>query len=148
MVRPGHCIEMDNGTFAQVVLVLEMRDAASSLLCAVYPFRFVNGAQLSGGHPEAPSVPWLKRGSLGLVRVADAKRRVHIIKLHGSAARASGDIDEHFLLNSFMFKSFQGPADRAVYLSCPFECGGRLKMPEVIGSAVKCSVCNEEAPWY
>ena len=62
MVRPGHCIEMDNGTFAQVVLVLEMRDAASSLLCAVYPFRFVNGAQLSGGHPEAPSVPWLKRG--------------------------------------------------------------------------------------
>ena len=137
------------GTLAQVVVPIAKPTphAASDLQFAVIPFDFVDASHFSGGHPEAPDIKWLKRGSLTLVPVGQVKRRVRIIKLHGNAGRPDNTA-EHFLLNIFMFPLFRGPVERAIYLSCPFECGGRLKMPGSIGSAVKCSVCQEETRWY
>ena len=138
IIRPGHCIEMNGGTFAQVAVpvIKQTAFAASDLHFAVLPFDFVNAAHLGGGHPEAPGIPWLKRCSLGLIPVGQVKRRIHIIKLRGNIGRLDGDTDEHFLLKTFMFPNFRGPVERAIYLSCPFECGGRLEMPGTVGSLV------------
>ena len=148
IAMPGHTVKLLGGSFAQIVAAAPMLGSRhGGLRFVVCDFALVKPTQRAGMHPEIEML-WLKRNTtLRIAGAADVLERVHVNALRGNHGRPVGDSSEHFLLDTTVDPKFAGPADRSVYLSCPNECGGRLKEPAVSGSMVRCARCGRASKW-
>lgn len=154
VLKPGHCVELKNHEYAQVLVAnLQCSGLPAGteprILCAV--FRHL------GNHPELP-LPHLLRDSLRVVPLSAVDRRARVVPIfRGVRAALEGGLrtyapcekyPSHFLVDNSVYPHIAGPADRRVYLSCPFRCGGRLRQPEKFGAVSECSTCKRSSPWF
>ena len=154
---PGHCVEMANGSFAQVILprvLCEDDDDEFGVkdMALVTEFDYVDQTLNSGNHPVLP-IPHLKRGRTNFVPIRDILRRVHVVPIF--RARAVDNFPavkfaETFVVNPLVFKQRRGPAYPDVCLTCPNGCAGvRIKIPypKGRGEMVSCPVCTHAFRW-
>jgi hypothetical protein len=149
----GHCIQLLNGIYAQV-LVPVVHDAGheSSFVgfrALVTPFTFMNtDAHL---HPEIP-LPWLKRcepARSQIILVSTIRKRVHIVPLFEDEDDGSpcGDYAQSFLVNEFAEPLRSGVRDSDSFLICPqADCGNKIPRPHN-GIDVMCDKCGFKTQW-
>jgi hypothetical protein len=156
LLSSGHCIELHDGRFAQVIApnahdreAPPTKEADVVLLVGF----FVYHNHSSPKHPELPVV-WLKRKqvrcSLGMVPLAHVRRRAHVIALFKGGEHDSPcePLPQSFLVNDMVHPYRAAPKTRKVFMSCgTMGCTGRLQQPEVHGAVVRCELCTEHYPW-
>lgn len=151
VLMPGHCLKLTNGSFVQIIVAapaLGSRESAGpGLRFVVSSLPLVQPTARSGMHHEYPLLWLRRREALRVIPIADLSARAHVVRHHGTAGRPMGDTSEHFLVNNSHEPRFAGPMSRLIYLSCPYECGGRLLKPVKIGLRVECQSCHRESKW-
>jgi DNA-directed RNA polymerase subunit RPC12/RpoP len=150
---PGHCVQMRNDSFAQVLLprVLGQEDVDNDdARCALLAtFVFVNPTRDNGNHPVLP-IPYLKRGPCIFARIKDIMRRIQVVPIFrpGPGNSACVRFSRTFVVNPFVFKVRRGPMVPPVCLSCPKGCPGvGAPMPTNLGSYVRCPSCGHKFKW-
>jgi hypothetical protein len=150
---PGHCVELVDGQYAQVILpnvevsAMYGIEGTTALLTL---FKFVDPASNFGKHPILP-VPFLQRAHTAYMPLANVKRRVHIYPKWrpGPNGTASVKFNVHFFVNPFVFKVRRGPSHPRVCVSCPKNgCSGRAPMPKAPEKLTSCSLCSYRFTWF
>ena len=153
---PGHCVQLKNSTFAQVLLPRvwgkaddEDMDTSRARMALLMSFVFVDEHTNGGNHLVLP-IPLLRRGVCFFGRLHDILRRVHIVPVFrpGRGNSATVKFSETFVVNPFVFKVRRGPYHPPVCLCCPYGCPGKgVLMPSVLGSKVRCTNCKRSYKW-
>jgi hypothetical protein len=153
LLFPGHCVQMRDRTYAQVllprVLTEEDEDNEDARRALLARFDYVNPAQNNGNHPVLP-IPYLKRGSCFFGRIKDIVRRSHVVPIFrpGPGNSACVMFSRTFVVNPFVFKVRRGPSAPPVCLCCPHGCPGKgVPMPTKMGSYVRCPLCARTFKW-
>lgn len=156
VLKPGHCVELNDGEFAQVILVDVTADslpgtaeAAPASPARILVLSFAMANPVSPLHPELP-VPWLRRGALRLISAAQLRRRAHVIPLFKGGENDSPcePFPAEFLVNTLAHPLHAGRPGRKIYLGCPHCKEGRLLKPRRIGDSVTCPQCGTTSPWF
>lgn len=149
-LRSSVCVELWDGTFAQVVGVLGPRDSASIL---ALPFESV---MPGGGRHPVFDMPWLKR--LETPRIFGYKQvreRAHIVKVFGTLHRppqGAAIVGGTFVVDRGIWWRNTGDprilreGQPAVFRLCP-SCNTRVPQPVQRDAAVKCSDCGTSVHW-
>ena len=150
---PGHCVQLQDGRYAQVVVPnADVSDAYgfSGPVAVLSIFKYVNVEVHRGNHPVIP-VPFLERAVTQYVPVSSVIRRVHMYPRWRSGPRntASVAFNTQFLLNPFVFKVRRGPAHPLVCVSCPNgQCTERVLKPVPPEKYAVCPSCDHRFIWF
>ena len=150
---PGHCVQLKDGRFAQVILpkLLASESNESSSANAVLSFfKYVNPEVRGGNHPVIP-VPFLERADTALMTVNSIARRVHVYPKWRPGIDNSPILHYHdqFFVNPFVSKVRRGPAHPLVCVTCPNpSCIERVPMPLPPERQAKCSACGHVFIWF
>lgn len=150
---PGHCVQLEDGRYAQVILPNVDVSAAYGIqgtTSLLNLFKFVDPDSDFGNHPVLP-VPFLERALTAYLPLSHIKRRVHVNPKWrpGPNNSASVKFNLHFFVNPFVFKVRRGPSHPRVCVSCPKNgCSGRAPMPPAPEKLTTCSACSHRFTWF
>lgn len=159
ILRPGHCVELFNGTFCQVLLPLvharktghayDKSDDARTALVATFEL-MVSDTPL---HPDL-HLMWLKRSEAAharLIPLSSVRRRKHVMPIFRGGASSSPceEFAQSFILNEFVHPLRRGLRNEEIFILCNSDgCVNKIPAPTTVGTTLVCSACGATKPWF